>query len=374
MNAMCKPKNLLYIVFVFFTIVSFTACTPTINLSPKSSSIQQLANSQDSSVTIEDILKGDSLIAIANNAELYLIDPDFAKPLKVYTFSKDELPAKTSLDTFVVSPSKQWVVWYTPTKGFIALNIRQQKAQLIYPANDFLNTYPYLEFAPNQDTVMFITDNGNRLYTIALDSKQETKIDIPYPYGNVFKLAPDGNTVLFVSGYGQTKNNPKFMFTSSQGVFSKQFFSKTNLADRNWVFWAPDATGVLMINNNVLEFFSVINPDQPKPLITLNQNDQIITVKRINNSLFLLTKSGYWRVYDYSTKKEIARSPLEIASELQRPHFTPWSEKQYLIEETIVDGPSQFNRLWLSDFKGNKKILMEKYNEIVIQTETQHVD
>jgi hypothetical protein len=57
----------------------------------------------------------------------------------------------------------------------------------------------------------------------------------------------------------------------------------------------------------------------------MNENN-ISSVKRINDKIFVLDKVGYWHVFDYYQRKEVARTPVSIASELNRPRFIPWSE------------------------------------------------
>jgi hypothetical protein len=164
------------------------------------------------------------------------------------------------------------------------------------------------------------------------------------------------------------------MFTDYTGNFSQQFFTETNLYDRNQVFWAPDSNGVLMINKNSLEFYSLINPDTAQIMFSLNKDSEIVKAGRIDNSIFILSKKGYWHVYDYKTRKEIARTPDGIAVELNDPEFIPWTQSEFIIEETLVDGDVEFNRLWISDFRGNKKILVPRYNDLIVETQLESLE
>ncbi|MGI5827883.1 MAG: hypothetical protein ACOX6V_02555 [Patescibacteria group bacterium] len=361
----------IYLVLFCLLGLFLTACSPKIDFSQFQLSSKGPENPvENSPISIDDILQGNSLVAFANNNSLYLVDPEFARPLAIYAFKSEEQPPAPEIESFIISPTKQWVVWYTPIKGVMALSIKSQEIYSIYPPNSFLNTNPYLDFSPNSNVVMFITDEGNTLYHHNLANGTVIQAPIPYPYGNVFKLSPNGSMILFVSGYGQTTDKPKFMFTTKGGRSSHQFSTKTNLADRNYVFWAPDSTGVVTINNSTLELYTVINPENPETIVSLNEDNAILSVKCINDKIFVLSKKGYWHVFDYYQRKEVARTPITIASELNKPRSIPWSENQFLIEEIVPDGPAQFKRLWLSDFKGNKKIVVEKYNEVIIQTET----
>jgi len=364
-----------FILLSLLFLSTFSSCSPKIDFSSfnfRSQNPEDII--EQTEISLEDVLAGKSLVAIANNNTLYLIDPEFAKPFPIYSFEKEEQPIKNTVESYLISPTKQWIVWYTPVKGVMALNIQSQKATSIYPPNEFLNTYPYFEFMEGEDLFLFITNNGNGLYHYNLSSLNNFMVDIPYPYGNVFKIAPDSSNVLFVSGYGQTKSRPRFMFTPRQGKAVTQFTAKTNLFDRNYVFWAPDSSGVIMINENTLEFYSLNDPENPQTFISLSEGATITSTKRVKDKIFILSSKGYWHMYDYYSKKEVARSPVEIASELNNPRFIPWSESEFLIEEIVLDGPSQFNRLWVSNFKGSKKIVMERYNEITIQTDPQYVE
>jgi hypothetical protein len=358
------------LLFIFLTavaviLVSFLRSSPLLR---NQAAIQNNPNIIESNVGIEDIIKGKTLVAVGNGSSLYLIDPDFAKPVEAYTFKEQEAPIKKGFESFFVSPDKNYVVWYSPIKGLLSLHLISKSLTVVNPASDFLNTYPYVEFA-GENTLLYITNNGNELVKVNLSNGQKEVTSIPYPYGNVFKISPNNTSVLFVSGYGQSQDKPKFMYTDIKGRFSNQFTTNTNLFDRTLVFWAPDSTGILLIKENALEFYPLIKPSEATVMFSLPKDNSIVTANRIGNTIFIFSKKGYWHVFDFDTQKEVARTPITIADELSKPKFYPWTSSQFIIEETIINGDTQFNRLWISDFRGNKKILIDRYNELLITTE-----
>ncbi|NMC35708.1 hypothetical protein GYA49_01545 [Candidatus Beckwithbacteria bacterium] len=372
---MNKTTKLVYLRFVLISCLFLTACNPSINLDQLKNLGSQKPEDTISqgNINSEDILKADRLVALVYQNKLYLADPDYPKPYPIYEFKHQEQPVRQKLDTFEISPDKQWVVWYTPGKGVLALDTSTKKVQVVNQPSDFLNTNPYFEFDQGNN-LYFITNNGNTLVKTNLTSGERSSVAIPYPYGNVFKVSPDQQHILFISGYGQTEGEPQFMFTDNSGNFLVQFTTKTNLADRHQVIWTPDSRGVAMINGQNLEYYSVNDPNSAQVLFSVGEGDRILNINRVGNDIYLFTSQGYWHVYDYAQGKEVARTPIAIAKELNSPVFYPWKEKQLLIEETLPEGEAQFNRLWVSDLKGNKKMVMDKYHEVIVKTQLQDLD
>lgn len=350
-----------FFLLVFF-ILTLSACSKDISISSPIDSLPELSQSQ---ILISDVLKGEQIVVLSNQNTLYLIDPEYANPVALYQFSSNEAPVNQNFDIFKLSPNKQKVFWYNPKKGLISLDIATLKTQVIEPPSDFFNTYPYFEFSQNE-MVNFIVRDGYSLKQLNFLTQEDKFINIPYPYGNVFKISPDNKSVLFVSGYGQNQASPKFMFADLTNSASRQFSAEINVFDRNRVFWAVDSSGIIMINLNRLDLYPLVNPDQIRTIITLPEDINIQSVSNLDNYIFIYDSRGYWRLYDYYTAKEIARTPDGIASELSSPRFIPWTKDSFLIEEKIIDHELEFNRLWLSDFRGNKKIVFNRYNEVLI--------
>jgi len=315
----------------------------------------------------------EKLLALKKDSTLYLVDPQYPKPYPLYGFNTQEKPIAAELDHFNISPSKKWIVWYAPQMGIVALNVESLKTRTVQTSNDFLNNYPYVEFSPTQDTLHYITDKGNTFVSVDLNTFDETKIAIPYPYGNVFKIAPNQQKILFISGFGQS-DKPQFMITDASGKLLVQFSADIRLPDRHLVFWSPDSLGLFMIDQNMLRYLPIENTDSSLEFYAFEKDTNILSTALDKNSIFILTDDGYWHIVDITTKKETARAPLEIASELSKPKFYPWTGKHFLIEETLDANPGQFQRLWLSDFRGVKKIVMDSYGEAIVQTYPEVID
>lgn len=362
-----------YFFILVLTIFLFTSCKPQIDLDKLSEQSSNLPKTSISDLSLTDILKAKKLIAIANGNALYLVDPEYPKPYLLYGFNENERPVSRDLQLFSISPSKNWLVWYTPTKGIIALNVLTLETKLIQSADDFLNTYPYVEFAQDQDLLYFIADKGNTFVQVELNNNQSKKIAIPYPYGNVFKIAPDQNKLLFISGFGQSQK-PQFMITDKEGSLLKQFSAEIDQSFRHSVFWHPNNSGIFMPKANNIQFYAIDKTSEPEIFFSFADDVKILEISLVNMGIFTLTNDGYWHIIDVNTGKETARAPLAIASELQSPKFFPWQDKQFLIEESVSDNLETFNRLWLSDFKGVKKLVMEKYNEVLVQSFPEKLD
>lgn len=323
---------------------------------------------------LQAILSQPKILPVVNQQDLYLVSPSLGQAANVYHLEDQEAPVNPALDTFTVSQDRRWVVWYTPTKGVIALDVLASKTVPLHPPSEFLNTNPYLDFSTQTNEVMFITNKGNTLHRLMADSLEDKLIEIPYPYGNLFKVSPDEKAILFISGYGQTQVKPKFMFTNYEGRYANQFTSETNLSERHWVVWTPDSTGVLMIVNADLIYYPLVKPDASEKMFSVPQGQSILAVYRQGDRIFTLSDKDYWHIFSYKAKKEVARTPLAMASELRHPFFLPWSETEFLIEETLVDGEIQFKRLWGSDLLGTKHLVMERYNESIVKTKLEKLN
>jgi len=362
------------IILLLLLIITLSSCKPQIDINKLTNKSQKSpAEIKNNDPSLADILKAEKLITLRNDSTLYLVDPQYPKPYPLYGFQASEKPTLANMDQFAISPSKTWIVWYTPSAGIVALNTTTLKTRIVQKPDDFLNTYPYFEFSKDDDKLHFIIDKGAAFMQIDLNTFSENKIAIPYPYGNVFKISPDQNKMLFTSGFAQA-NKPEFLITDKDGKLISQFSADINLTDRHLVFWSPNSLGIFLINHNLLQYYAIDDPNNPVAFFEFANEIKIDYAEILDTMIFLFTSDGYWHIIDFNTQKETARAPLEIASELGKPKFYPWGEKQFLIEETIADPPNQFKRLWLSDFKGVKKLVMEKYNETNIQNYPEKID
>lgn len=342
------------------------------NQAAEVSEIQTVEN-LESRVSVTDVLKSPRVLALRQEHTLLLVDPEYGISVPIYTFGKDELPINHKLSDMQVTPDRQWVIWYTPSKGILALNTATQKGKQLYPPSAWLNTNPYLEL-DDAGRVYFTSDNGLVLNSIEPATSEHRKVTIPYPFGNVFRISPDGTKVLFTSGYAQDTDKPEFMFTDMNGNMARKFKTDTELFIRHIIAWSPESSLVMMLNGNVVEGYWYDNPEHHEPLFRLPDGSRAVDITRVGKLFFVRSDTGYWHVFDYATKKEIARTPTEIAAELQQPQFFPWSETQFLISEFISVDNTRYSRLWISTLRGSKKLIVPKYNETLVETAPAQLD
>jgi hypothetical protein len=177
--------------------------------------------------------------------------------------------------------------------------------------------------------------------------------------------------VVFVSGFGQTKKYPEYLITTVDGTNPIRFSTQSLLNKRDLIAWMPDSSGILVVEDETnLMLVPRTNTDAKQAFFTAENNATIDKMERVENLLYYFTNDNRWHVIDLTTKRQVARIPTEIAQEIHRPNFIPWYNKSFLIEETVRPDPSQFNRLWLSNFMGIKKLVIDKYFETTVQNLT----
>ncbi len=324
---------------------------------------------QEYNQSLKIIQQSPKIIGTINHNNLSITDPISKKSLPIHFFSENEGPTSPIIYPHQFDSSKNWVAWYSPKSGMLALNIKKNIIKKLHPASSFLNTNPYLEFSKKSPIVLFITKDGNILKKINLLTDEEENISIPYPYGNLFKLSPNEEKILFIAGFGQSQGNPQYLFTDSQGNLIKQITTLSNIADRHMVAWMPDSSGMLQVQGTELILYPIDNLDNPINLFSIPTGKHIIDIKVINDNVFLLNDRGYWHIYSISQDKEIARTPQSIASEIKNPKFIPWNFDEFIIREKIEKEDLTYSRFWKSNFKGKKEIILDKFDEQIIKTE-----
>ena len=353
--------------FLFFAVLALTGCShPALNLKPSDQ-----INQPSSTLPLSEVLKGQHPIAFLQLAQLLAVDPEFPDPQTILSLGEKEIPPVVDLFTFKVSPTKHFIVWYAPEKGLLRLNLTSKELATIHEPSSWLNKNPFFAFYNDQDRLSFIDNNGTELVTIDLATSQKDITRIPYPFGNLFVISPDGRKIVFVSGFGQTEKNPQYMFTDIDGANPKRFITNTALPKRHLLAWLPDSSGIVVVaSDSKLLFVSSDKPNIQDTYYQTEGEEEIVDLARIDNLFYLLTAAGRWRVIDTTTRQETGRIPLQIAEELHRPKFYPWFNQTFLIEETLRLDPEEYKRLWLSSYIGVKKNVVGKYQETTIQATT----
>lgn len=334
----------------------------------------QLPTAETSSVPVETVLQGEHIVAVTQQNEIVIVDPSFPQPTSVYSFKEGEKPLVYDIENIKLSPSREYLVWYAPLKGFLCLHIDSKQVTELYPANNWLNRYPYFVFDQDSDVIHFVDNEGTKLVNLDIVNNTHHTTQIPYPFGNFFRISPSGEYIVFVSGFGQTEEFPEYLITTINGENPVRFATQTALNKRELVAWVPDSSGIIVVeDDHNLMYIPRSNPES-KELYHVSENEaRIDNVRRLENLLYYFTNDNRWHVLNMDSREHVARIPIEIAEEIHRPNFIPWYDNSFLIEETLRLSPEQFNRLWLSNFMGVKKQVLEKYHEIEIRDETPEI-
>ena len=357
--------------FIIVIVSLCTACSL-----PNNQQTSDLSNSDpnnNSQATLEEVLQAQHLLAIIKDNHITLVDPNTSKTHSLYKLKPEEFPASHNLLNIQLSPSHDYLVWYSPQIGFLNLKIGDTSPQIITASSQWLNTNPYFSFHHVKNLMYYVDSEGTELVTADLSTNTVSSITIPYPFGNQFRISPDDQHVLFISGFDQTQNQPQYMFTAINGTDPVRFTTETTLNKRHLVTWLPDSSGIITVHgSNQLIFVPINNPTTNELFFTKEVIGDITDLLRIDNQIFVFADSR-WHVINTDTRQEVGRIPLEIAEEIHRPKFVPWHNNQILIEETMRLEPDQYNRLWLSNYIGIKNKIVDSYHEIVIENITPQI-
>ncbi len=326
---------------------------------------------------LENIVKDSSVIAVRRSNHLLLVNPENKEFVDLYQLQGDEVPLSNELFDFKVSPGHKWIVWYSSRKGLITYDIENKKVEVIANVNDWFNRNPYFELDDEKEIVYWIGNDGAVLNELNLETKDLSTIMIPYPFGNIFKVSPNNERFLYITGFSNQNSQsqrPRFMFSDRQGTLDSTFASQVELSSRFTVEWSPDNQGILTIFDDQVWFYPYSNPDNPTIFVQFEGGVGARDIKKLGEEIFVLDSGGYWHRYEYSTKKETARIPTDIAKELRKPIFYPWADQMFLISETSQDEENKFQRLWLSNYRGQKEIVLSHFGEAQVTTFNEQLD
>ncbi len=313
---------------------------------------------------LDNLMKSGSLIAVRQSSRLLLLNPETKEFSAVYELGENEIPLGNELFDFVVSKSGKWIVWYTANKGLLVLDVEAGESALVAEASDWVNRNPYFEL-DEDDLLYWIGDDGAILNKFDLETKEKQAIPIPYPFGNIFRVAPNKERFLYITGYSDNAQRPRFMFSDRQGNLQSTFASQVELSSRFNVVWTPDSRGVITLFDGQAWIYPYENPESPTPFVTLS-HAEARDITRSGDEIFILDSQGYWHKYDYESRKELARIPTDIARELRRPQFHPWGEDMLLINEISQNEENRFQRLWLSNYRGQKTMVLAQFGEATV--------
>lgn len=359
-------KSRLLIVLVVINLLSGCSWP---NKEPKT----VIETTTSSSTSVDEVLQGNDLIVVMNGNSLELVDPLRMLYTPFVELSASQIPPRLTLTTFQLSPDKQQVVWYAPAVGLLTYSFATKEISSLYQPTQWFNTNPFFVFHPQQNIVYLVDKEGLELISIALNDRSVSQTEIPYPFGTVFHLSPDASHMVFISGYKQDAAVPQYMFTTIDAKEPVRFKTGTELADRHLITWLPDSQGIVVIEDeNTLRYYPLSDPNRSEVFYDFESVERILSVELYKNDLYVKTNADAWYVIDSQTRALKARIPVEIASELHRPSFYPWGNRQFLIEELVIEDENHyFHRLWLTDFLGIKSIVIPSYQETSIQLEVE---
>jgi hypothetical protein len=170
--------------------------------------------------------------------------------------------------------------------------------------------------------------------------------------------------VLFVSAFGQDQQFPHYLLMNKDGDMVGQFETHGSLADRDMIVWLPDESGLLTPNfEGAIELYRVNALDSPESFFTLEKGQRPIRMKVIDDLILILLTDRTWIALSLDGTLN-ARMPLSQFEDLNDPVTIPIAENTLLIEETIPAGDQEFNRLWLTNWEGVRRMILPKYHAV----------
>jgi hypothetical protein len=323
---------------------------------------------QASSSPVEEFFSklsaGERLLAIANQGSLELVSPEQQLKTQVYQFDNNQ-PSRLSLDSFLTSPDGKFVVWYAPTVGIMSLNVREGQVEIISAPTEWFTANPFLVMDDTQNQVSYIDNEGKTRFNYNLDTKEINQIEIPYPYGTRFVISPDKQKTVYIAGFGQSQGQPSFLLTNNQTNTDINFTTQSELADRNTLVFTSDSQAFVVIEDgHFLMKYPVDNVKIPQIFANLSGEGRIVDLVGLGELIFVKLVGGDLLVLDRNSGANVNRIPGEIVEGLNRAQIIPWSKDKLIIYEVLSSFEEQFSRLWVSDFRGNKKILVPEFYRI----------
>lgn len=321
-------------------------------------------------ISLRDIVAKPHLLVLLTNGSLWLTDPATQTRAEAYTLKVGESPSSVNFDTFKLSPQKKHVIWYTAGRGLFSLNLEQKKVTTAYKPTDWFNTHPYVAFMPESETVALVDSEGKTLVFVDLETNEVTTTAIPYPFGTVFKPSPDGTAFVFVSGFStEATTETTYMFTSSDMQTQQQFTTLTEQVERDQIEWLADSSGIITIEaGSTLMYYAYANPENKRVFYALPEGEKITHVQRSGDYYFVASAQQTWYVLDQAGKL-YARLPIDMVADLNSPNLIPYVDNQFLVDEVFAPSEQErFHRLWLLSFKGEKKLITPKFNEMYVES------
>ncbi len=269
--------------------------------------------------------------------------------------------------TFRVSADQKYVVWFVPGKGMVRFNTVKKSVDVFYEPTEWFYENPYFSFLGKQNTLILIDKKGSEDVWINLDTQETSTRSVPYPFGTLFLLSPDLQRIAYVEGYGQTVGKPTYLITTISGEPVTQFETSAEIANRTMISWMPDSRSLITVEDGrKLVRYPLEQAAHAELIYDLPEGESIVSFE-VQNSLLLLGTPSFWYLYDMETSKLLRRLPIEAMAQLSRPRITWFDRNTFYVEEDVKSFEQTFKRLWLSDWTGEKRIIIPSYGRRVTQ-------
>jgi hypothetical protein len=361
MRLKCLRQQMMHASFVATSLIILCGCA--IHPKPETPappSILERTSSED---------KGRSYVVEKDNALLQVF-PATRTVETIGTLENDVIPPGMNLNTFEISPSGSYIVWFHPNKGMLTYSLKTGSIDVLASPSSWFSAIPFYRFSKNDDLLYFVDNRGSVLHRINLETKGDQTFDIAQPVGSYFVLSPDEERLVHIPGFGIDTDYPEHWVTKLSDGTGIRFVTSSELADRYQISWRFDGSALFSIDNgNTIRAYPINDLESPISVGVFLDKGRFVQLSTIDALLFAETNTRDWFVYDQEKDVLTDTIPSSVTSGLSKATIIPYSAKLVLIEEVVQDFDLQFNRLWVSDFRGVRSILVPEYFRTALESD-----
>lgn len=278
------------------------------------------------------------------------------------------LPINRGFSTFQVTPQRKKVVWYTPEHGFLGMDLAGTGEIIrLYQPSPWFDINPYWYVDHNEESVYLMEDEGKTLQRVDLHTMAVEKTPIPFPYGNVFAISEDGQRLVFSSGFGHNEALATFLVTDGTGSLIDQFETNTPLSERFLMAFLDNERVVLSGFKSTI----VVADVTQSPITTTTLP---LPFERPIQGIFphalgvLLTTDRSSVIYERATETFSHFLVEEVFAGLGSLVIYPYDSSHVIAVEHFNLDEKAWDRLWLVNLMGVKKLLVPEFNVRDMQT------
>jgi hypothetical protein len=275
-------------------------------------------------------------------------------------------------ESFKVSISQNYVVWFVPTQGLIRLKLSNRTVEAVYKPSEWFLENPYFQFYGDSNTLVLIDSDGSEMKWINFDSGIIETRPVPFPFGTVFTISPDLSKIFFIEGYRQSKATPIYLITDIHGNLITKFSTNSEIADRNQLVWASDSKSLMTVENgNQIISYTLDVPQIISVLYEVSKDEKILSLDN-RGELLLFRTNLYLYLYDQQLQTLIKKLPVDSLIPLNAPRVVLVDRDYYYIEEEVKSFEYFHKRLWHGDWTGGRRLIVPDYGHHVIQNDSIH--